>query len=92
MAYGHTTPHLYPVGWLQDEAEIIRQRENHRIATEAHLIQLAASSILSKEAGQAFSKEIAALIGVEPPEIVSEERLAPDGDPSKRIEMPTIED
>jgi hypothetical protein len=63
LANGHTEPHKYPLGWLGDEAELIIQAQNNKIVTEAHLTQLAVASILSKEAGKAFTKELKALMG-----------------------------
>lgn len=41
-----------------EEAEIVASRLNSQEATRAILIQLAAGSIMSKKAGDAFSKTI----------------------------------
>lgn len=43
---------------LADEARLIVERVNRRHATEATLVQMAVSTILSKKAGKAFQKQI----------------------------------
>jgi hypothetical protein len=40
------------------EAELVAERENRRIATEAVLTQMAVSSVISKQAGKEFRKVI----------------------------------
>lgn len=44
-----------------DEANLIRERENARITTEAILIQLAAGSIVSTKTGKQFTKTLEGL-------------------------------
>jgi hypothetical protein len=43
---------------LVDEANLVRERENNRIATEAILIQLAAGSIVSTKNAKQFTKNL----------------------------------
>lgn len=62
---GHPNASRYPLGAVLDEHSLVSKQINSRIVTEAVLFQLAASSILSKKAGQAFEKQI--------------KRLTPDG-------------
>lgn len=44
-----------------DEANLVQERENNRIATEAILLQLAAGSIVSTKAGKEFTKTMKGL-------------------------------
>lgn len=46
-----------------EEAELVVDRLNRRHATDATLLRLAVSSMLSKEAGELFSKRVAELSG-----------------------------
>lgn len=41
-----------------DEARLVSERINGYLASEATLIQMAVSAVLSKEAGESFSKII----------------------------------
>jgi hypothetical protein len=43
---------------LIDETNLVQERENARISTEAILLQLAAGSILSTKAGKVFTKTL----------------------------------
>lgn len=61
MAHGHLAAEEYTLGRLHDEAAFIVERENSRIATEAALIQLAVTGILSSKARSAFTKRMKAL-------------------------------
>jgi hypothetical protein len=58
LANGHPDALEYPIGFLHDEANLIVERENARIATEAFLIQMAVAGILSQEAREAFTKRL----------------------------------
>tara|TARA_Y100001963_G_C6500434_1_gene317610 strand:- start:115 stop:309 length:195 start_codon:yes stop_codon:yes gene_type:complete len=49
------------LGRVFDEANMIVERENSRIITDAQLIQLAVAGILSQKARTAFTKQIKAL-------------------------------
>lgn len=53
----------WPLGRISDEAEIIRDRINRQMASEAILIQGAAGSIISKEMGETFAQLIAQMTG-----------------------------
>lgn len=44
-----------------DEANLVQERENGRITTEAILLQLAAGSILSTKVGKEFTKTLKGL-------------------------------
>jgi hypothetical protein len=44
-----------------DETNLIQERENARITTEAILLQLAAGSIVSTKAGKGFTKTLKGL-------------------------------
>lgn len=48
----------YPLGRVYDESNMIVERENARIATEATLLQQAVASILSTKARGEFKKRI----------------------------------
>lgn len=61
-ANGHSNVGLYSIGRINEEAEIVSNRENQRIATEASLLQLAVASILSKDAGKLFKEQVTKLI------------------------------
>lgn len=58
MAGGHADARQYPLGMLYDEAALVEERENGRIATESILIQLAAAGVMSKPARSAFTKRV----------------------------------
>lgn len=53
----------YPIGLLIDETRLAVDRINNRIATEAVLVNLAVSSVLSKKSGAHFKKTLAKLRG-----------------------------
>lgn len=57
---------------LYDEANLVVERVNGRIVTEAHLLQSAVQSILSTEASKEFTKRINGLS--------IEVRAIPDGE------------
>jgi hypothetical protein len=46
----------YTIGRVFDEANIVTERENARIVTEAQLVQMAASGIVSAKGGKQFGK------------------------------------
>jgi hypothetical protein len=56
LAHGHTGAMDYTIGRVFDEANIVTERENARILTEAQLVQMAASSVVSAKAGKQFGK------------------------------------
>lgn len=58
MASGHPEARHYPLGYLYDEAALVEERESSRIATESILIQLAAASVMGKDARTAFTKRL----------------------------------
>lgn len=55
LASGHADAIHYPLGQLYDEANLVIERENNRILTEANLLQLAVGSLLSDKARKAFT-------------------------------------
>lgn len=56
LDHGHPQASEYPVGMLWDEADLVVERVNSRLSTEAVLIQLAAASVMSKDALKQFNK------------------------------------
>jgi hypothetical protein len=58
LDHGHPDASAYPVGQVWDEASLVVERLNGLEATRAILVQMAVSSVLSKEAGAEFSKAI----------------------------------
>lgn len=56
MEQGHPLARRYPIGMLMEETQIVTRRINNRIATEAALVQMAVSGVLSKKANDAFRK------------------------------------
>lgn len=55
----------YTIGQVWDEAEIVVDRVNGEMVTQAVLFQSAVASILSEKAGKEFSKLIKQLVGEE---------------------------
>lgn len=53
----------YPVGKVWSEAQLVIERLNSLEVTRATLLQLAVSSVLSKEAGEEFRKALDSLKG-----------------------------
>lgn len=64
LSHNHLHAFDYSLGRLYDESNMVVERENSRIITEADLQQLAVAGILSKEARSAFTKRLKEL-GVE---------------------------
>lgn len=61
MEAGHPNAPFYAIGRVHDEAGLVEQRQSARIATDALLMQSAISSVLSKEARKAFTKDVKSL-------------------------------
>lgn len=61
LSHNHLDAFDYPLGRVYDESNFIVERENTRIITEADLVQLAVSGILSPKARTAFTKRLKAL-------------------------------
>lgn len=57
LASGHPEAIHYSLGQLYDECNLVIERENNRMTTEAQLIQLAIGSVLSNKARKAFVEE-----------------------------------
>ena len=55
-AHGHPDVLTYRLGHMFDEANLVSERENARIATEAQLVQMAVSGIVSRKGGTQFQK------------------------------------
>lgn len=62
MAHGHPEARHYPVPMLWTETRIVRQRVNRDLANNSIFTQKAIASILSKDAGKEFRKDIKALM------------------------------
>lgn len=58
LANGHPDARDYPVHRVWEEAELVVDRVNKDLSTETLLLQMAVSSLFSKEAGQEFQKII----------------------------------
>jgi hypothetical protein len=58
LASGHPEAPHYPLGVLWDESQIVVARDNRNFATTAILLQMAVSTLFSKEAGKQFSDTI----------------------------------
>jgi len=58
VANGHPHAGLYPLGMLNDEAGLVIERQNNLLASEAVLLQAAASTLFAEEAGQHFNELI----------------------------------
>jgi hypothetical protein len=63
MAHGHPHARRYPLGFMMDEAALVVERVNNGHATQATLLQMAVSGVLSKKANKAFQEQIKNLIG-----------------------------
>jgi hypothetical protein len=61
LAYGHHDARAYPIGLIFDEAEIVVDRLNRDMASEAMLTMMAISANFSKPASREFYKTIAGL-------------------------------
>jgi hypothetical protein len=61
--HGHPEAMSYPVGMVWDESRLVIERLNGFEVTRATLLQMAVSSMFSKEAGDAFRKELLRLNG-----------------------------
>lgn len=61
LANGHPEAWRYPLGMVMDETNLVHERENNRLTTEAILLQLAAGSIVSTKAGKEFTKMLKGL-------------------------------
>lgn len=55
---GHVEPEAYPLGYLWDEATLVRNQLNSFLATNAILTQMAVSCLFSKTGQKEFSKII----------------------------------
>lgn len=58
LAHGHSDAGDYPLGMLWLESQLVVERLNQQAVTQAVLLQLAVSSILSKKGGTEFKKTI----------------------------------
>lgn len=64
LDHGHPEAQHYPVGMVFVEAEIVVERLNGMEATRAVLIQMAASSVMSRKGAAEFQKLIKRLTEV----------------------------
>lgn len=58
LEHGHAEARKYPLGMLSDEVALVVERLNGAEVTRATLLRLAVSSVISKEAGRLFTKQI----------------------------------
>lgn len=58
LDHGHPEARRYTIGMVWDETNLVVDRLNGQEATRAVLLQMAVSSVLSKEAGKKFDKMI----------------------------------
>lgn len=83
MDHGHPLARLYPVGMVWDESNLVVERVNGQIITEANLLKAAIHGVLSKESRNLFDKMVGSLnIEVRPfsdDEDSPPERLLPKG-------------
>jgi hypothetical protein len=56
LSEGHDRPGHYPLGMLYDEANLVVERNNARIVTEARLLRTAVASLLIKQSRGHFEK------------------------------------
>lgn len=57
LASGHPEAIHYSLGQLYDECNLVIERENNRMTTEANLFQLAVAGLISKKSRKAFTEE-----------------------------------
>lgn len=58
LDHGHPHARRYPVGMVWEEAMLVVERMNREAASDKVLLQLAAGSLLSKDAGRQFKKTL----------------------------------
>lgn len=58
MANGHPDAAFYPIHRVWEEAHFVVQRTNRDVATETLMLQMAVSTLFSKDAGRDFNKII----------------------------------
>lgn len=63
LDHGHPHAWHYPIGRVWDESNLVAQRFNNQEATKAILLEMAVSSVLSKEGGKEFDKMIKRMTG-----------------------------
>ncbi|QPZ53311.1 tail protein [Achromobacter phage vB_AchrS_AchV4] len=61
LDHGHSEATEYPIGMLWDEGDLVVERLNGQAITEAVLFQMAAGSLLSKDAAREFKKIVTGL-------------------------------
>lgn len=62
LDHGHPHARRYPIGMVWDEATLVVERMNREAASNTALLQLAAGSLLSKEAGKQLKKTLKELL------------------------------
>lgn len=63
LGNGHPEAAEYVIGRVWDEAELVVERLNSQMVTEAILVQSAVASLLTKEGGKEFTKLTKRLTG-----------------------------
>lgn len=58
VAHGHGDAWSYPLGMLEDESNLIIERENGRIISESQTLVLGIGGMLSKESAKAFTDRL----------------------------------
>lgn len=61
MDHGHPEARFYPLSMVWEEVEIVTVRLNQQEASRTVLMQLAVSSIISKEGGKLLDKTLKVL-------------------------------
>lgn len=64
LANGHPEAWHYPLGRLSDEAHLIVERDNMRIASEAIALKAAAAAVMTEDGAEHFNELIETLTGV----------------------------
>ncbi|MNK37380.1 hypothetical protein D3C87_559460 [compost metagenome] len=59
--HGHPEAMQYPIAMLWDESDLVIERLNGQAITQAVLFQMAAGSLLSKDAAREFKKIVTGL-------------------------------
>lgn len=62
LDHGHPHARHYPIGMVWDEATLVVERMNREAASNTALLQLAAGSLLSKDAGKQLKKTLKELL------------------------------
>ena len=62
LDHGHPQARLYPIGMVWEESALVVERMNREAASNTTLLQLAAGSLLSKDAAKQLKKTLKELL------------------------------